>query len=121
MPRFAPVGALVGCCVCAAGLLAGCGGATTTPKTNPPDSTPVAQTDSLIFDDEFSGAALDRAKWSVYTGEVFNSESEAYVDDPSTLSIVHGAEAAGSSDGALVIQGRYRPGTDVAGRRVDFT
>ncbi|HEV8498491.1 MAG TPA: hypothetical protein VGQ56_16565, partial [Gemmatimonadaceae bacterium] len=72
----------------------------------------------MVFDDEFSGISLDRTRWSVYTGEVFNSESEAYTDDASTLYIAHGADAAGSTDGALVIQGRYRPGTDVAGRRV---
>jgi beta-glucanase (GH16 family) len=130
MLRLATAGPLRRCCVVAGGIavasiaaafMAGCGGGATTPRVNPPDSAPVAQADSLIFDDEFSGSSLDRTKWSVYTGEVFNSEAEAYTDDASTLYIAHGADAAGSTDGALVIQGRYRPDTVVAGRHVDFT
>src|SRR5213078_2453236 len=76
----------------AAALMAGCGGGATSPQANPPDALPVAQSDSLVFDDEFSGSLLDRTKWSVYTGEVFNSESEAYTDDASTLYIAHGAD-----------------------------
>src|SRR5690242_7089214 len=130
MRRFMVAVALRSCRVCvrsevvacaAAAFIAGCGGAATSPRANPSDSSAVTQSDSLVFDDEFSGPSLDRTRWSVYTGEVFNSESEAYTDDASTLYIAHGADAAGSTDGALVIQGRYRPGTDVAGRRVDFT
>ena len=68
-------------------------------------SAPVA-----VFADEFSGTALDRAKWTVYTGSVYNDEVQRYTDDPTGIYIAHGAEAAGAVDGALVIRAQHRPG-----------
>jgi beta-glucanase (GH16 family) len=74
-----------------------------------------------VFADDFSGATLDRSRWRVYvTGTVFNDEQQAYVDTNETIRIVHGADAAGAPDGALVIQAEYRPGFAASGRRFDF-
>src|SRR5688500_11006730 len=61
-----------------------------------------------LFADEFSGPALDRTKWTVYTGPVYNSELQEYVDDSATVSLARGAAAEGAVDGALVIRARRR-------------
>lgn len=61
---------------------------------------------ATIFADEFSGTSIDRSKWAVYTGTVYNDELQAYVDDADNLHIAHGDEAAGATDGALVIRAR---------------
>jgi beta-glucanase (GH16 family) len=50
-----------------------------------------------------------------------NEEQEAYVDSPETIRIVHGREAEGAENGALVIQPRFRPGFVAPdGHRADF-
>jgi beta-glucanase (GH16 family) len=75
---------------------------------------------TTVFADEFSGSAVDRARWTVYTGPVYNAEEQHYTDDGETVRIVRGAEAEGAADGALLIEARHRPGAVVAGRRSDF-
>lgn len=73
-----------------------------------------------VFVDEFDGAAIDRTKWHVYTGQVFNSEVQEYVDDTATMRTVTGAEAEGASGGALLIHARHRPGARETGARSEF-
>jgi beta-glucanase (GH16 family) len=90
---------------------------------NPPGgSDPSATRGHAIFFDDFSGPALDTAKWNVeLTGMHVNNELQAYVDSAATLSLVHGPAAGGASNGALVIQPRYSPGFVTAdGQRFDF-
>jgi beta-glucanase (GH16 family) len=84
--------------------------------------TPAARTATTIFVDDFSGAQLDRSKWNVIvTGRTVNNEQQAYVESADTIYIAHGAEAAGASNGALVIHPRFRPGfTTPEGRSFDF-
>lgn len=65
-------------------------------------------TGAPLFIDEFSGPTLDRSKWTVYTGQVYNSELQEYVDDAATVSIVRGAEAEGAEGGALLIRAHRR-------------
>jgi beta-glucanase (GH16 family) len=82
---------------------------------------PSAEEPATIFHDDLSGATLDRSRWRVYvTGTVFNNEQQAYVDTVETIRIVRGAEAAGASEGALLIQAHYRPGVSASGRSFDF-
>ena len=64
---------------------------------------------TTVFADEFSGTMLDRARWTVYTGTVYNDEVQRYADDPASLYIAHGADAEGAADGALVIRAQHRP------------
>jgi beta-glucanase (GH16 family) len=98
----------------AAVTLAACG--TSSAVTPPPPPG-----DSLIFADEFSAANLDRTKWQVFvTGQVLNDEEQAYIDSEETIRIVHGEEAGGAADGALLITARYRQGFPAAGRSFDF-
>jgi beta-glucanase (GH16 family) len=75
-----------------------------------------------LFFDDFSGTALDRSKWNVIvTGQTVNNEQQAYVDSTDTISIAPGRTAAGASNGALVLQPRYRQGfTSLQGRSYDF-
>jgi cephalosporin-C deacetylase-like acetyl esterase/beta-glucanase (GH16 family) len=75
-----------------------------------------------LFADEFDGDSLDRARWTVrVTGRTVNEEQQAYVDDGTTLRIVHGAGADGAQRGALEIRGRSRPGhVTPEGNRFDF-
>lgn len=79
-------------------LLAGCARA-----------APVGQPAATAFQfvDEFDGDSVDRAKWLVYTGRVYNDEVQAYVDDGRTARIVRGAEAEGASGGALELRARW--------------
>jgi beta-glucanase (GH16 family) len=71
---------------------------------------PAAEPETVFFDD-FAGPVIDRSKWRVeITGRTVNNEQQAYVDSPETISIVRGDEAEGASNGALVLQARYRPG-----------
>lgn len=77
----------------------------------------------VLFADEFSGPALDRAKWNVeVTDRPANDEQQDYVDSPEVLSLARGAEAAGAEGGALVIRAAHRPppGGPARGRRHDF-
>jgi beta-glucanase (GH16 family) len=75
----------------------------------------------LAFFDDFSGDSLDRTKWTVrITGRTVNEEQQAYVDDTATIRVVKGA-AAGGTNGALLIRGRWRPGhVTPEGNRFDF-
>jgi beta-glucanase (GH16 family) len=75
-----------------------------------------------IFFDDFSGSALDTAKWNVeLTGMHFNDELQAYIDSSATISLVRGQEAEDATEGALVIQPRYSPGFVTAdGQKFDF-
>ena len=71
---------------------------------------PAAEPETVFFDD-FTGPTLDHSKWRVeITGRTVNNEQQAYIDSPDTISIVRGEEAEGASNGALVLQARYRPG-----------
>lgn len=101
-----------------AALMCGCAGAATiasdSGQTAGPGTTPV-------FVDEFDGQVLDRAKWTVYTGPVYNAELQAYVDDTANVFIARGAEAAGASGGVLVLRAHYRPGAVAGGRLQEFT
>ena len=83
---------------------------------------PQAETAAVVFFDDFAAPALDRTKWNVtVAGPVYNDEQQAYVDSPDTVTIARGADAAGASNGALVLQARYRPGTKTTeGKTQDF-
>ena len=88
------------------------GGACTSVKPKP----------TVVFFDDFSGPAIDRSKWNIIiTGQTVNGELQAYVDSPATLSIVKGEAADGAENGALLIQGVWKPGfTSPQGRTYDF-
>lgn len=81
----------------------------------------LADTEVLFFDD-FSSHEVDRAKWNVrITGDIHNSEQQAYVDSSETITIASEDEVVGSQHGALIIQPRYQPGFITAeGDRFDF-
>ncbi|MEO5564578.1 MAG: glycoside hydrolase family 16 protein [Chitinophagaceae bacterium] len=76
----------------------------------------------VTFFDDFSNSILDRSKWNVrVTGGTVNNEQQAYVDSSLTISIVHGVEAEGAENGALVLQPRFSPGfTTKEGKQFDF-
>jgi beta-glucanase (GH16 family) len=82
---------------------------------------PNAREDVVFFDD-FSGPTLDRSRWNVeITGWTKNDEQQAYIDAPETLRIAPGSDAEGATNGALVIQARFRPGFVTAdGKKFDF-
>jgi beta-glucanase (GH16 family) len=68
------------------------------------------KTDTVFFDD-FNGPTLNRNTWNVeVTGNTVNDEQQAYVDSSSVLYFVHGKEAEGARNGALVIKAIYHPG-----------
>jgi beta-glucanase (GH16 family) len=75
-----------------------------------------------LFFDDFSGPTLDRSHWNVQvTGDTYNDEQQAYVDSADTLRTVHGAEAEGAANGALLIQPRFRQGfVTPQGKKFDF-
>jgi beta-glucanase (GH16 family) len=55
-----------------------------------------------LFEDDFSGTALDRAKWNVIvTGRTVNNEQQAYIDSPDVLEV---------GGGNLTIHPRFHPG-----------
>lgn len=55
-----------------------------------------------LFEDEFSGSALDRAKWNVIvTGRTVNNEQQAYIDSTDVLDV---------GGGTLTIRPRFRAG-----------
>ena len=85
-----------------------------------PASRPSGSADRTIFFDDFSGPALDRAKWNVIvTGRTVNDEQQAYVDSPETIAMDPSAE--GSKQGALAITARRKPGFKTPeGRTFDF-
>lgn len=78
--------------------------------------------EEIIFFDDFSGDSLDRTKWNVrVTGGTVNNEQQAYVDSSLTISIVHGAQAEGAKNGALLLQPHFAPGfTTKEGKKFDF-
>ncbi|HEY0780314.1 MAG TPA: glycoside hydrolase family 16 protein [Gemmatirosa sp.] len=99
------------------------------PAATVTEAPPPAATSEVVFADDFSGAALDRTRWTVrVTGPdngTVNDEQQAYVDDEAsadaTLHIVHGTDAGGAPDGALRITPRARPGFVTAdGHHFDF-
>lgn len=64
----------------------------------------------VVFFDDFSGSKLDRQKWNVIvnTGDdIVNNEQQAYVDSDSTIQIVHGTQAEGATNGALMLKPMY--------------
>lgn len=79
------------------------------------------KTDTVFFED-FNGKTLDRSKWNVeVTGNTVNDEQQAYVDSASVLYMVHGKEAEGAKNGALVIKAIYHPGyTSKEQKKYDF-
>jgi len=79
------------------------------------------KTDTVFFED-FNEQTLDRTKWNVeITGNTVNDEQEAYVDSAATLYLVHGADAEGAKNGALVIKAVYHPGyTSKENKKYDF-
>lgn len=79
-------------------------------------------TEQIVFFDDFSGNSLDRSKWNVrVTGGTVNNEQQAYVDSSNTIYIVHGAEAEGAKNGALVLQPHFASGfTTKEGKKFDF-
>jgi beta-glucanase (GH16 family) len=87
----------------------------------PAEESTISGTDTLFFDD-FSGPSLDRSKWNVIiTGWNVNNEQQAYVDSSETIYTVRGPDAAGASNGALVLHPRFRPGfVTPEGKRFDF-
>jgi beta-glucanase (GH16 family) len=78
--------------------------------------------EEIIFFDDFSAPTLDRSKWNVrVTGNTVNNEQQAYVDSSATIAIVHGADAQGAENGALVLQPRFSPGfITKEGKKFDF-
>lgn len=90
-------------------LLAGCAttGATTSALPDPTAGR------TLLFADEFDGAALDRAKWSAVGPDFWvNQEQQAYFDRPDTIAV---------RGGSLWLTPRHEPGTDThAQRKADF-
>lgn len=63
------------------------------------DGRPPART---LFEDEFSGSALDRGKWNVIvTGRTVNNEQQAYIDSTDVLEI---------RSGTLTIHPHFRAG-----------
>jgi beta-glucanase (GH16 family) len=81
----------------------------------------VASPAETIFFDDFSGPTLDRTKWNVIvTGRTVNNEQQAYVDSPDTIRFISG-NAEGATNGALVIEPRFRQGfMTPEGRPFDF-
>ena len=79
------------------------------------------KTDTVFFED-FNGKALNRSKWNVeVTGNTVNDEQQAYVDSSSVLNMVHGKNAEGAKNGALVIKAIYHPGyTSKEQKKYDF-
>lgn len=119
-------GAALACAAlaCARGGGGGGGGVTSGPSV-PAACAPADPAPGTLFADEFDAPALDRAKWQVYLGPVYNDELQAYVDDTATIDIVHGAAAEGAACGALRIRAVHRPDSVAdpvtAGRRAEFT
>jgi beta-glucanase (GH16 family) len=79
------------------------------------------KTDTVFFED-FNGKTLNRSKWNVeVTGNTVNDEQQAYVDSSSVLYMVHGKNAEGAKNGALVIKAIYHPGyTSKEQKKYDF-
>src|SRR5258706_7198167 len=79
------------------------------------------KTDTVFFED-FNANKLNRNKWNVeVTGNTVNDEQQAYVDSSSVLYMVHGKNAEGAKNGALVIKAIYHPGyTSKEQKKYDF-
>lgn len=64
----------------------------------------------ILFED-FNDKSLNRKLWNVeVTGQTNNNEQQAYVDSAAILYLVHGQDAQGAKNGALVIKALFRPG-----------
>jgi len=102
--------------LCAAAALPACSGAGST------DTPPGPDPGDVVFFDDFAGTELDRSRWNVVvSGFWVNNEQQAYIDASEVIRIVHGEEAAGASNGALMLQAWPRPGFVTAeGREFDF-
>lgn len=89
----------------------------------PPGHTSAPRSDrTLLFADEFDGAALDRGKWQVI-GPTFwvNNEQQVYLDDPETVQLLPQGEVADAQGGVLALQPRFRKGVRTpTGRVADF-
>jgi beta-glucanase (GH16 family) len=79
------------------------------------------KTDTVFFED-FNGKTLNRSKWNIeVTGNTVNDEQQAYVDSSSVLYMVHGKNAEGAKNGALVIKAIFHPGyTSKEQKKYDF-
>ncbi len=104
----------------AIGLIAASGMAVARADNSAPQPQPSAS--PVVFSDEFTGPALDGAKWNVVvSGETVNDEQQAYVDSAETIALVGADIAVGASSGALAIRTRYKPGfTTPQGKKFDF-
>lgn len=101
----------------AAALLCGCSTTMAQPVETPAPQTSVAER-SVLFEDGFDGAALDRTRWNV-EGPSFwvNDEEQVYIDDPEVLFVSH--DVAGATGGALVLKPVFREDTEVPGVRTE--
>jgi beta-glucanase (GH16 family) len=89
---------------------------------DPASSNQESDMDAILFFDDFSTGELDRTKWNVVTtGEVFNRELQAYIDEKRTISFAAPGEIEGSTTGALVIAAHHEPGFHTLdGQTFDF-
>jgi len=100
----------------------GCVAPTTAPSAVPPSTAAPAQSERLVFADEFDAATLDRTKWNVVGPDFWvNEEQQAYVDSPETIGFLPAGNVEGASGGVLVLQPRFQPGFKTpTGRSADF-
>lgn len=85
-------------------------------------NVPPKKAKKVVFFDDFNGSKLDRSKWNVeVTGIHVNNELQAYVDSAATMFIVHGADAGGATNGALLLRPRIATGfVTKDGQHFDF-
>jgi beta-glucanase (GH16 family) len=79
-------------------------------------------TAKVVFFDDFNGKVLDKGKWNAeVTGTHVNNELQAYVDSAATIFIVHGKDAGGAANGALVLRPKIAKGFKTKdGQNFDF-
>lgn len=105
------------------GIIAGLGLISTSVNAEP-EVVNSAQSETeqrtLIFTDEFNGSELDREKWITIGPDFWvNKEEQAYIDDPSVISILDRIE--GADGGVLMLRPVYQPGVDTnKERQADF-
>ncbi len=83
---------------------------------------PVAQARTMLFEDNFDSATLDRNKWVVVGPDFWvNNEQQAYIDSPETIRFLPAGSVQGAEDGVLLLQPKYEPGFKTpTGRTADF-